>query len=27
VNEPGIAAYNRLGFARHHRYMYLTPIS
>jgi N-acetylglutamate synthase len=27
VNEPGIAAYTRLGFGRHHRYLYLTPIS
>jgi GNAT superfamily N-acetyltransferase len=25
VNEPAIAAYTRLGFAPHHRYLYLAP--
>ena len=25
VNEPAIAAYTRLGFAAHHRYVYLAP--
>jgi N-acetylglutamate synthase len=27
VNEPAIAAYTRLGFVPHHRYLYLSPIS
>jgi N-acetylglutamate synthase len=27
VNQAGIAAYTRLGFAPHHRYLYLTPIN
>ena len=27
VNQAGIATYTRLGFAPHHRYLYLTPIS
>jgi GNAT superfamily N-acetyltransferase len=25
INEPAIAAYARLGFAPHHRYIYLAP--
>ena len=25
VNEPAIAAYTKLGFVHHHRYLYLAP--
>jgi hypothetical protein len=25
INEPAIAAYTRLGFVPHHRYIYLAP--
>ena len=25
VNEPAIAAYTKLGFVQHHRYLYLAP--
>jgi N-acetylglutamate synthase len=25
VNEPALAAYNKLGFVQHHGYVYLAP--
>jgi ribosomal protein S18 acetylase RimI-like enzyme len=27
VNDSAIAAYTRLGFVHHHRYLYLAPVS